>query len=130
MVAPAIGGPIKRVSFDGRTYTTAGDGDGQRDLGGNTNTFSPNGDGATGVWLQSPRGWKMESVVLAINDNQGDQKALQDAADSGEDKPVNFRFASGLTFGGRGNIEGEIKWSNSNSRATVTFAGPGKLRKQ
>lgn len=124
-----IGGPIKRVNFDGRNYVAVGDGESQRDLGGQTNTFSPNGDGKTGVWLQSPRGWKMENVVLRIDDAQGDQKALQDAQNSGEDKKVVFYFAGNSAFGGEGNIEGEIKWANSNTSATVTFAGPEQLRK-
>jgi len=126
----AIGGPIRRVSFDGRNYVCQGDNEAQRDLGGYTNTPSPNGDGQTGVIMQAVRTWKMASVVLTCDDDQGDQKALQDAANSGEPKKVNFTFASGSVFGGEGNIEGEINWSNNNSRATVTFSGFGQLRKQ
>jgi len=130
MVAPAIGGPIKQLSVDGRIYTTAGDGDSPRDLGGNTNTFAPNGDGKTGRWMQTPRGWKVDSVVIACNDNRNDQKALQDVADSGVDVPINFTYSGNITFGGKGNIEGEITWSNNNTTATCSFVGPGRLRKQ
>lgn len=130
MVAPAIGGPVKQLSVDGRIYTTAGDADSPRDLGGNTNTHVPHGDGKTGHYNQVPRGWKVENVVIACNPNRSDQKALQDVADSGEEVPIVFTYMGNITYSGMGNIEGEIKWSNNTTMATCTFAGSGRLRKQ
>lgn len=126
----ATGGPIKQLSVDGRIYTTAGDADSPRDLGGMTNAYSPNGDGKTGVWTQTPHGWRVENVVIACEANRNDQRELQRVANSGENVPINFTYMDNSTYGGKGNIEGEIKWSNNSARATATFVGPGELRKQ
>jgi hypothetical protein len=123
-------GPIKRVSFDGRNYVCTGDGAANRDLGGKELEFSPNGDGATGIWIEKPHEWNMNNVVLRIREEQGDQKALQDAQDTAEPKNIVFVFAGNIAYGGKGNIVGRIAVDHMAQTATVNFAGAGKLRKQ
>jgi len=129
MTAAAVGGSIQEVSIDGRIYAVAADADATRNLGGFTNEVQPNGDGS-GRMIKTRASWVLSGLTLSINDDAGDQAALQAVADLTEFVVVTVTLASGTTYRGKGTITEAIEFSTQNSTAGVTLSGPDKLERQ
>lgn len=129
MTQPAVGGPIEEVTIDGRRFPVAADSDAERDLGGFTNTVSPNGDGS-GRLLKERKTWKLGGLSLECNSNRGDQEFLQDKADSKVFFPITVTHCDGAVYAGTGQLTGDIKASGMKAVVPVEFSGPKKLVKQ
>lgn len=125
----AVGGPIESVEYRGRYFSVASDSDGNRDLGGMTNEYQPNGDG-TARKIQTAKPWMIEGLALTCDDLLGDQEFLQEGADEKDDGTCTFTFANGSVWSGIGDIVGDIKFSNQNTTVPLNFSGPGKLTQQ
>lgn len=125
----AIGGPVRAVSIAGRRFPVAADADGSRKIGGRENEVQMNGNGSA-RYVQTAVAWMIGGLTLSIDDDRADQEFLQDLADNAGDKACTFDFANGTTWGGQGNISGELSFSTQNSTASVEFSGPGKLEQQ
>ncbi len=125
----AIGGSVRAFSIAGRLFAVAADADVAVKLGGRSNETQPNGD-STVRRIQSVEPWSAEGMVLVLDDARGDQEFLQNLADGGADEPITFTYASGETYQGVGNIDGEMPRSSQNATGTLKFSGPGKLTKQ
>jgi hypothetical protein len=122
----AVGGSIESVAVKGRLFPVAADADGNRKLGGFEAEVQANGDGTARIVVTRVP-WQMDGLALEINDDRGDQEFLQDIVDAKKFVPLEFTFASGVTFRGEGIPSGELQGSSMNATAPLTFAGPGKL---
>ena len=127
----AIGGPIQEVSIGGRLFPVAADADATRDLGGYTNTVSPNGDGKTARMLKEASPWSVEGLTLATDDAQADQEYLQAVANKMDwTNNITIKFVTGLVYQGKGTITDKIEFSSSKATASVKLGGPGQLTQQ
>lgn len=125
----AVGGSMEKVAIRGRVFPVAADADSNRDLGGYTNETLPNGDGSARK-KKTRKPWKVDGVALEIDDNRGDQEFLQEIADSEEFVPMTFTYVTGISYSGRGTVEGDLQASSAEATAPLTFTGPGKLEVQ
>ena len=130
-----LSGTVRSVEIRGRSFDIAADADGTRDLGGDTIELAPTSLGAIKKATRKP--WKLEGLSLVINDLRGDQEFLNRIASGTEPGadidgwyPISFTFASGLTYGGRGSVVGDVAKSSMNGTASVNFGGPGRLERQ
>lgn len=125
----SVGGPIEEITIAGRSFAVAGDVDASRMLGGKTNEVASNGNG-TARKIESINPWSLNGLNLSIDDMAGDQEFLQDVADRKDFVPMSVTMASGAVYQGRGQITGEISFSNQNTTASVGLSGPQKLERQ
>ncbi len=125
----AVGGPINRLSFDGREFGVASDADVNRDLGGDNNEVQMNGN-KTGRIIKVIMPWKLEGLSLSIDDFTGDQEFLKSIANKKDFSVINITFASGSVYQGSGTITGEIKASSANTTAPIEVSGAGDLTQQ
>lgn len=134
-MAGDIAGTVRSVEIRGRSFDIAADADGSRDLGGSTVELVPTARSAIKKAVSKP--WKIEGLSLVINDLRGDQEFLARIAEGSEPGadvdgyyPISFTFASGITYGGRGTVIGDVAKSTANGTASVNFGGPGRLERQ
>lgn len=130
----AIGGSIRNISIKGRSFTVATDADGSRDTGGYSNEVQSNGDG-TARKIMTRKPWMIEGLAVSVDDNRDDQKFLQDVCDgkdAGDDGyyDCTITLVSGITFQGRGTVNGDLKFSTQNATCEIALAGPDSLTKQ
>jgi len=125
----AIGGSIQSVSLDGRSFSVSADSDGSRKIGGFENESQPNGDGTTRL-IKTRVPLSIADLVLEIDDSAADQEFLQNLADGTDYFPIALVLASGETWQGSAQIDGEINASTQNATATLSLSGPGKLTRQ
>jgi hypothetical protein len=128
-MSQGVGGPIESVEIAGRPFAVAADAEGNRDIGGFINETQPNGDG-TARLVKTRKPWQIDGLSLAIDDLLDEQEYIQGKADEKGFFPINFTFASGVVYGGTGQIVDELKFANSNTTMPVSFSGPGGLAQQ
>lgn len=126
---PAIGGSIESVSISGRNFPVAADADSQRKLGGTENEIETNGDGS-GRQIKTRVPWKVDGLMLTIDDSRADHEFLQALADGPEYYPIAVSYASGIIYQGTGQITGEFQVGNQAQTGSITLSGPGKLTPQ
>lgn len=123
----AVGGSVESIAIAGRIFSVAADADANRDLGGFENAVESNGDG-TARLLKTRKPWAMGGLALEINDDRGDQEFLQQEIGGAHDfVEMEFTFASGVTFRGRGMVTDKIEMSSAKATAPISFSGPGNL---
>tara|TARA_R110000851_G_scaffold225163_1_gene377958 strand:- start:234 stop:614 length:381 start_codon:yes stop_codon:yes gene_type:complete len=125
----AVGGPIESIGLDGREFAVAQDAEVNRKLGGFENEVQSNGDG-TARLIKTRVPLQLDGMVLVVDDDRGDHEYLQDLQDGKDFFPLTITYASGVTYGGSGQLTGETQYSNANATATANVQGPGRLRKQ
>lgn len=123
------GGSIESVSIKNRIFSVAADADAERDLGGFTVERMSNGDGSVRR-KKTRKPWMLSGLTLSIDDNNQDQEFLQGIADGEEEVAITVTYVSGITYGGTGGLEGDLKFGNQNTTADVTLAGGFKLEQQ
>lgn len=124
----AIGGPPESVSISGREFRCTADADVSRMLGGFTNEHQSNGDGSTRM-IKTPVPWSLGGVSVEIDSDNSDQEFLEDVKDSQVDVDIVISYTDGSAYAGRGNIDGEMTYSNNSAAATFDLKGPGRLKK-
>ena len=126
----STGGPLQECSIKGRIFPCTSDGEANRDLGGFKGKTEMNGDGSKRRILER-KAWGHD-IVLSIDDARGDQEFLQEVADGvyGEDVDITLTYVTGLTYGGKGNIEDDIIFDAKTSTAKLRVAGGNKLEAQ
>jgi hypothetical protein len=125
----SVGGPIESIGLEGREFAVAQDAEVNRKLGGFENEVMSNGDG-TARLIKTRVPLQLDGMVLAIDDDRGDHEYLQDLQDRKDFFDITITYASGVTYGGSGQLTGETQYSNANATATANVQGPGRLRKQ
>lgn len=125
----AVGGSLESVGLDSREFVVAADADATRDLGGFTNAVEPNGDGSARL-LKTRKTWKVGGLALEINTARGDQEYLQGLADRKDFFPITVTHADGSTYGGKGQISGDLGASTAKATGTIELSGPKKLEPQ
>lgn len=125
----AIGGSIESISIKGREFAVASDADSNRKLGGFENELRANGDG-TGRLIKTRVPWRLDNLTIVIDDTRGDHEYLQGLADRKDLFPVGITFASGVTYGGTGQVSGEMQVSSQATTAALSLEGSGKLTRQ
>jgi hypothetical protein len=125
----AIGGAIVEVSINGRAFTVAADNDATRKLGGSENSRGYNGNGTSRL-LKAIVGWALNGLQLSCDDDNQDQEFLQEQADLSRDYPITATFASGKTYGGSGQIMGELTFANQSTTNSISLEGSGKFTQQ
>jgi len=133
----AIGGSVQDISIGGQLFACTGDGDANVDPGGDSLEAQPNGDGATGRLIVTKKNWKLDSIMVSLDESVGDLDAVQAMADRnhpavGDDGQVDITatFADGTTREGRGQVVGDIQRSTMNATASLSLQGFGKFRQQ
>lgn len=126
----AIGGPVRSVSLDGRSFNATQDAEANRNLGGDMNEVEPNGDGVTARIIKSQTPWVLDGLNVEIDDDKGDQEFLQALANSNRFFTVAVTFASTATWQGSGQLVGEIVFSSKNTTAGISLKGAGTMTKQ
>lgn len=124
----ATGGPPESVSIAGREFRCTGDNDVSRSLGGFVNEHQPNGDGSTRI-IKTRVPWSLGGVNVEIDNDNSDQEFLEDVKDSQVDVDIAISYTDGTSYAGRGNIDGEMSYSNNSASATFDLKGPGRLKK-
>lgn len=124
----AVGGPPETVSIAGREFRCTADADVSRMFGGFTNEHQSNGDGSTRM-IKTPVPWTLGGVSVEIDNDNNDQEYLEDVKDSQDEVDVVISYTDGSSYTGRGNIDGELSYSNNSAAATFDLKGPGKLKK-
>lgn len=125
----AIGGSIRSVSIAGRLFAVAADAESNRKLGGYENEVQANGNGSARL-VKTNITWMLDGIAVSIDDSRGDLEFLQEVSDSLDFVPVAITYASGITYQGQGQLNGEFNASSQNATAPVTLMGTGKLTKQ
>lgn len=125
----AIGGSIESVTLKGREFTVAADAESQRKLGGFENEVRANGDGTARI-IKTRVPLSLDGLTLVVDDSRGDHEFLQGLADRSDFWPLAITYASGVTYGGTGQIIGEMQFSSQASTAQLSLSGPGKLTRQ
>ena len=125
----STGGPVESVEIDGRYFAVAADSEGNRDIGGFVNEIQPNGD-KTARLVKTVKPWMLDGLSLSMDDFLEDQEFIQGKADQKGFFPIVFTFASGVVYGGTGQIVDELKFANSNTTMPVSFSGGGGLTQQ
>jgi len=87
------------------------------------------GDGS-GILVKTRVPYKLDGVVVGIDDNASDLEYLQDLADGNELFPITITLVNGNTYQGSGQIVGEIGSSTMNSTASLNLSGSAKLTVQ
>jgi hypothetical protein len=122
----SAGGSIQEVSIANRRFAVSGEAESNRKIGGFENEFQSNGDGSGRV-VKKRVPFKLDGLVLDIDDRAGGAEFLQEKADSTDLFPVTITYVTGETYAGNGQITGEIQTSSMNTTATVTLEGEAKL---
>jgi len=125
----ATGGSIESVTIDGRNFGVAADAEVQRKLGGFENEIMANGNG-TARTIKTRVPWMLSGLAVEVDDDRGDHEFLQALADRTDFYPVAVTYASGAVYQGRGQISGELQFSNNSATATFDMGGPQQLTPQ
>ena len=123
-------GSLIEFSVNGRPFKCAADADGNTDMGGKENEFRANGDGVTGRFIQTAKGWKLSGINFAIDEDNDDLEFLQNIADGGKPVTMKASYSDGTVRSGKGNVTGAIEVSSMNGTAPLTLEDPGKFQKQ
>ena len=125
----AIGGSPETLSVNGREFRYTADCDLSRKLGGFENEYAANGDSSARM-LKTRVPWTCGGNIVEIDNDNGDQEYLDEVKNSPADVDITVTFVDGSTYGGKGNITGELSYSNQSATATFDLMGPGKMVKQ
>lgn len=125
----AIGGTIRKVTIDGRSFGVAADNDVNRKLGGFENEIQPNGNNTSRL-IKTAINWTISGLQLSIDDSSGDHEFLQERADSLAFFNVTITMASGKVYQGSGQIVGEFQVSSQSATASMDLGGQGRLTPQ
>ena len=124
----AIGGPLETVAIAGREFRCTADADVSRKLGGFEGEYQANGDGSARR-IMTPIMWMLGGMTVEVDDDNGDQEFLESVKNSQDDVDIVATFVSGANYAGRGNINGELSYSNNSAAASFDLSGPGELKK-
>lgn len=125
----AIGGSVESISFAGREFAVASDGDGQIKLGGYENEIGMNGN-KTGRILKTTVAHSIAGLTYSIDTSNGDHEFLQERANGKGFEDFTITYASGSIYQGQSQIVGEFTYSTASATAAVNFGGPDELTLQ
>ena len=125
----ATGGSIIGLGLAGRNFSVTSDTDSGRNLGGTTNEKEANGDG-TSRTIKTVRLWSLTGLTISTDDLQGDQEFIQALANGNEDFDIDIEYVSGAVYSGRGQITGDIDYTNANTATGIELMGGGTLVRQ
>ncbi|HEY8946457.1 MAG TPA: hypothetical protein VIM73_19535 [Polyangiaceae bacterium] len=118
------------MSIAGRQFPGAGDAAPTLDLGGFSKELEPNGDAQSGRWIKTPKPWKAESVVIAIDHERNDLQFLQEQSNSHTNEPCKIELCTGEVYQGSGSVMGDVKVALDKATAEIMLGGPGELTLQ
>lgn len=122
----SVGGSIQECTLAGTRFPVASDAEVNRKLGGFENEVQMNGDGSPRI-IKTRVPFKLDSIVLSMDENRGDQELIQSLADRLEPFAITITYVSGRVYQGTGTITGEVVMSSQNSTCTITVEGGATL---
>lgn len=125
----AVGGYIQALTLDGRNFAVTADSDPQRTLGGDVNTSEANGDKSARL-IKSVILPSIDGLTIEVDDSRGDAEFLQELANRKDYFPVAITYASGITYQGTSQIEGEFPYASQSTTAGISLKGTGNLTQQ
>ncbi len=125
----AVGGSIESITLDGREFGVAADAEAQRKLGGFENEVMANGNGTARI-IKTRVTLSIDGLTVEVDDNRGDAEFLQDLSNRNDFFPIAITYASGKTYQGTAQINGELQTSSQAATASVNLMGPGELTVQ
>jgi len=125
----SVGGSVESITLSGRVFSVTADADTQRKLGGFENEIQSNGDGTARI-VKTRVPLALTGLVVNCDDLKGDHEFLQDLSSQNDFFPFVVTYASGESYQGLAQIEGELQNSSQNATATFGLMGPGGMTKQ
>ena len=119
---PTIDGAIRALSIDGRPFSVAHDGSGNKASGGRNNETQMNGNGTFRV-IQTLVPGSFSDINVNIDDSKGDQEFLKETAENGIPIPVVVTYASGISYTGNVVLTGEMVKDENTGLMTLAFQG-------
>jgi hypothetical protein len=123
----AIGGALETLAINGREFAGTGDSDVSIKLGGFENENQPNGNG-TSRQIKTPVNWMAGGLAIECDDENQDLEFIQSIQEGAAYVDVVITMASGTSWQGSGQIEGELAKSQQSASVTFDMQGPGKLK--
>jgi len=123
------GGSIESVSIASRIFAVASDADSNRKLGGFENETQPNGNGSIRQ-VKTRVAWAISDLNISVDDMRGDHEYLQNLSDTSAEFAVVVTYASGASYQGSGQINGELQVASQATTATLSLMGSGTLTRQ
>lgn len=126
----ATGGPLKEMTYRGRTFRGTDDSVLViNSLGGYTIEHMGNGDGSTRR-KKTPVPWHVSGVKIEIDHSNRDYQFIKDNVTSSEDDgDVTFTLTDGTIYAGTGDFDGEIPNDTSDASLDAEMKGGGELTK-
>lgn len=125
----AVGGSIESISIRGRLFPVAADADATLKLGGYENEIQANGDGTARI-VKTRVPWGVDGLVVEIDHDRADLEFLWEVSAEQDFVSITVTLASGVTFQGRGLINGEFGGSTQSATAPVNIMGTGEGTQQ
>lgn len=122
----AVGGIIKSVTLDGRTF--AGGGPVTIFLGGTTKQLTSVGTGAAVVDAK-PETWEVKGIKVLVDPDNEDLEFLSELASRTDFPyyPCTVELLSGVAYTGRGTIVERVEFNTEGSMAEFTLQGEETL---
>lgn len=121
-MATIRGGDITQFKLKGRELDIIAEASIELILSGFDNTFVPTGNGKIhGTRKRVLAG--IDGIDISIDNAKGDLEYIADIKNAGEQVAVNISIADGTAWTGSLGIEGELKYSASDGKASFTMRG-------
>ncbi|WP_432631798.1 hypothetical protein [Brachyspira sp.] len=102
----AVGGPIRDVTIEGRTFQVDGENEVEMFLGGWTNEVVANGDGSARL-IKSPKAGQANKLPLVIDDSRGDEAFIQEIMNRHEFIKISFTDINEHVYAGEMQLVGD-----------------------
>lgn len=121
-MATVRGGDIRQLTIDGREYAPAPQTSVTLIRAGFTNSNAPTGNGGMHT-TQTRKLGGFDGLTISINPETQDFAALQAVADHSAPTPVTLTLATGETWMGELQVEGDISYSGRDGTLGISMRG-------
>lgn len=121
-MATVRGGDIRQLTIDGREYSPAPQSSVTLIRSGFTNTNAPTGNGGMHT-TQTRKLGGFNGLTISIDPEAQDFGALQTVADRGTTTPVTLTLATGETWMGELQVEGDISYDGRGGTLGISMRG-------
>jgi hypothetical protein len=123
-----IGGSIKQITLNGRQFSVKSDVD-ISEVFPTNNKVEMNGD-QTATLVQVIEPWRLNDIVLSIDNENGDREFIRDAARIPDFWPITFTTADSKVYGAVGQIVDAPERKTMNNSVAISLSGPGDVEVQ
>ena len=121
-MAMVRGGDIRQLTIDGREYSPAPQSSVTLVRSGFTNTSAPTGNGGMHT-TQSRKLGGFSGLTISIDPDTQDVANLQAVADNWRATPVTITLATGETWIGELQVEGDVSYNGRGGTVSISMRG-------